>query len=124
MFAPSSITRPTQAAFVGLLVALSMASSARARSLVTYNWITDSSIGDVPSSATFQVDLTTAQTGTFGQLAIQNIGFEFPGIGHWEVSGYMSLESMIPEPSSAILAAVGAIGCALSARTKNRRSLG
>jgi hypothetical protein len=57
-----------------------MTPPAQAGSVVTYTWVADSSIGEVPTLATFQVDLATVQTGSFMQFDIQNISFTFPGI--------------------------------------------
>jgi hypothetical protein len=51
--------------------------------IVTYTWVTDFTVpagAPTPTSATFQVDLATVQSGSFGQFDIQNISFSFPGI--------------------------------------------
>jgi len=81
MFSSTRLTHLIQALSLILLVACSTAAPVQAGSLVTYTWVTGSHLGDVPTSATFQVDLATVQTGTFGQFDIQNIEFTFPGIG-------------------------------------------
>jgi hypothetical protein len=47
---------------------------------VTYTWTTDSALGSTPTSASFEVNLATAQTGTFGEGDIQDINYSFPGI--------------------------------------------
>ncbi|HWB07720.1 MAG TPA: PEP-CTERM sorting domain-containing protein [Pirellulales bacterium] len=48
--------------------------------VVTYTWVTDSALGSIPTSASFEVDLAIAQTGTFGQGDIHDIMYSFPGI--------------------------------------------
>jgi len=53
-------------------------------SLVTYTWVTESSTGAVPTSATFQVELSTVQSGVIEASDIQNILYEFPGAGPLE----------------------------------------
>lgn len=64
-----------------LFVAAFAASQAHA-ALVTYSWVTDSpGLGDVPTSASFQVPLSAVQSGTFGSFDITNIQYSFPGIG-------------------------------------------